>query len=109
VTTESTNFVSKHAELLNTLDHMQGVMIYAARRDVLAQAERTIVSQEEEIARLTKQLNDLKAGTNHAANSNQNVEEVQTVCETQRDICPGEQGGHTSPIGSPAPHQHRHS
>lgn len=53
---------SKHAELLNTLDHMQGVMAYAARRDVLAEAERVIVSQEQEINRLTQQLKEAQTG-----------------------------------------------
>lgn len=54
---------SQHAAILNALDVMQGSVIYAARRDILQQAECIIVSQEnalaekdEEIARLKQEL-----------------------------------------------------
>ena len=47
---------SKHADLLNALDEMQQSVAYAVRRDVLARAERVILSQEEEIQDLRREL-----------------------------------------------------
>ena len=52
---------SKHAELLNALDEMQHSLAYAVRRDILARAEQTIVSQEETIARLERELAEARA------------------------------------------------
>lgn len=55
---------TKHAALLNSLVNMQGNMLYAARRPVLHEAERTIVNLEQqrdelqaEVDRLTGLIN----------------------------------------------------
>ena len=50
---------SKHVELLNALSEMQLSPYYAMRRNVLATAERVILSQEEEIRDLKGELQDV--------------------------------------------------
>lgn len=49
---------SKHAQLLNDLADMQASPAYAVRRGVLAEAERVIMAQEREIARLNREIID---------------------------------------------------
>jgi hypothetical protein len=45
---------SKHAPTLNELCQMQESAVYALRKSTLAEAERIIVQQEEEIERLNR-------------------------------------------------------
>lgn len=51
---------SKHAQLLNDLSDMQQSPAYAVRRGVLAEAERVIMAQEREIARLSREIIDVQ-------------------------------------------------
>ena len=52
---------SQYASTLNALDEMQQSMIYAARRNVLSDAERIIVQLEAERDALKAHINDAQA------------------------------------------------
>lgn len=56
--TTETN-VSQHADTLNALDEMQHSIAYAARRSVLADAERIIAEQEAELDRQQRENDEL--------------------------------------------------
>jgi hypothetical protein len=55
---------SRHADILNALDEMALSMNYAARRQTLRDAERTIRNQEQDIDELVRTLDQLLTITN---------------------------------------------
>lgn len=58
---EAASIKSKHARLLNTLDTMIHSPVYKFRQAALMEAETLILSQEQEITKLTARIADLEA------------------------------------------------
>lgn len=50
---------TKHVELLNALSEMRESPVYAVRRPILERAEATIISQEQHLATLQAQIDEL--------------------------------------------------
>lgn len=70
--------VSKHADIVNTLETMAGSYAYAARKGELREAARTIMRLERELADLYEG-RDYECGIEHDENKKRRAERIAAI------------------------------